>query len=298
MRTKLPLFLLTLFICIAFATPAATQSYFIPNAYKIATEDDAKGMQQFAKSELPQCVNCKGRTVATCMTCARFENHEQCIECNMKPEEATCRSCAGLGHFPDPLEHVHCPGCMGAGFVICMICTGRGFQLVAGSGEKKLNCVACKDTGGWSCAICDGKRLVAIAKPKPDLQRAKLDRLRKAQALVTKLQADLKDQKWMGKNTRKDVKNYVKMLKPAAAVLPPRKRTGKAFENVIKKTQAGSVFQSYAEREQATIKQWIERNVYYLQHQQHLLELAIAKAEHNEKAAAEAKKKKEEDERP
>lgn len=297
MRTKLPLFLLVLLVAIAATAPATAQSYFLPDRYEIATEDDAEGMQQFAKSELPQCVNCKGRTVATCMTCARFENHEHCIECDMKPEEATCRGCAGLGHFPDPLEHAHCPGCMGAGFIMCMVCSGRGFQRVEGSGEKKLNCVSCKDTGGWACTICDGKRLVEVAKPKPDLQRAKLDRLQKAQALVVKLHADLKDQKWLGKNTRKDVKNYVKMLKPAAAVLPPLKRTGKTFEKVIKKTQAGSVFQGYAENERATIKQWIERNLYYLQHQQRLLELAIARAEHNEKVAAEAKKKKE-DERP
>ena len=294
MRTKLPLFLLVLLVAIA--TPAAAQSYFLPTAYKIATQDDEDGLQQFVESEQPQCVNCKGRTVATCMTCARFENHEQCIECNMKPEEATCRGCAGLGHFPDPLEHVHCPGCMGAGFLMCMTCSGRGFQMVEGSGEKKLNCVSCKNTGGWPCGICKGKRLVEIAKPKPDLQRAKLDRLQKAHKLVVQLQTDLKDQVWMGKNTRKDVKNYIKMLKPAASVLPPLKRTGKTFENLIKKTQAGSVFQGYAEREQATIKQWIERNLYYLQHQQHLLELAIARVEHNEKVAADAKKKK--DERP
>jgi len=292
MPTQFLVILLTLLAAVA--ARGSAQSYFLPSAYEIATEDDAGGLQQFKKSEPLECVNCKGRTVATCMTCARFENHEHCIECNMKPAEATCRGCAGLGHFPDPLEKVHCPGCMAAGFIVCMVCGGRGYQLVAGSGDKRLNCVACKDQGGWPCAICKGQRLVEVARPKPDLRRAKLAKLQKARELVAQLHADLKAYKWLGKNTRKDYKNYVKMLKPAAAVLPPLKRTGKAFDAVLKKTQSGSVFKSYQEREQATIKQWIERNLYYLEHQQHLLDLAIARAEHNEKVLADAKNKKEE----
>lgn len=265
------------------------QKFVVPGTYERATTTDEEGLLQWAPYEAPQCPNCEGRKKVTCPHCARFEDNKKCIECEMT-KEATCRACTGLGHFPDPLEKVHCPGCMGAGFFACFICGGRGVQKVTGSGDRIFDCVGCKGDGGYRCGVCKGERLVEVVRLRPSLDRAKAKDVEKArEEVAAALEAAGKFEPSGGKNARKDVKDYLKLVKDCAKVLPPMKRAPKAFEDVMKEIYAGSIYIGHEENEANAIRLWKANNLYYLAHQQRLLELALARAEHNEKVLEDKK---------
>ena len=100
-----------------------------PTAYKIpipdkierATVTDDAGKLQWADlsklegeaKEQLRCPTCAGKKTQECPFCARLEHIEKCPECEHAPDEekkpTTCRTCAGEGTLPDPLEKAPCP---------------------------------------------------------------------------------------------------------------------------------------------------------------------------------------------
>ena len=296
--SPLRLFLLALFALLSGAPSPAQKDgkiqMVLPDKFERATAADAQGLLQWADYKPENCPNCNGNKTVDCPHCGRFDDNKKCIECQMK-KKATCRACGGLGHFPDPLDKVVCPGCLGAGFFNCFVCGGRGVMKVTGSGDKLFDCVGCKGEGGFKCTVCNGARLVEVATFKPSLKETTaVPALQKAKdqidAALKALAAAVPD----GKNSRKDVKEYARIVTPATAALAPLKRCPKALEDVMNKIYAGSIYIGHEDHEADAIKQWQANTDYYLKHQQRILELCIARAEQNAKADKKDGEKKDE----
>lgn len=258
-----------------------------PDKFERATVTDDQGLQQWAPAPTDKCPTCDGFKETVCQHCARFDDNKKCPECQMK-KKAVCRGCGGLGHWPDPLEKACCPGCQGAGVLPCFVCGGRGLQKVTGSGDKLFDCVGCKGEGGHKCGVCNGARLVEVAALKPSLKEAPVAVLKKALDGVEDTLTDVGKFE-PGKDARKSVKEYVKLLGKAASVLPPIKRAPKALEDWMAKNYAGSVFVGHEENEANAIRLFKNNNEYYLKHQKRMLDLALARAEHNAKVLADKK---------
>jgi hypothetical protein len=266
----------------------------IPDKYDRPTKDDANGVAQWVDFKAEPCVNCKGSKVMDCLHCARLDDSKKCIECQGK-KKATCRACGGLGTYPDPLEKVLCPGCLGAAFFPCTTCGGRGGSKVEGSGDKVMACPSCKGDGGFKCAVCGGARLVESVQLKPGLKdNTNLAMLQKARDQVDAALKDLAGFEPDGKNTRKDVKDIQKRVGSAPTAMTPLKKWPKALDDVMGKIYGGSGYMGHEEREAETLKLWKSNTEYYLKHQKRILEICIARAEHNQKAAEKAAEKKDE----
>jgi hypothetical protein len=259
--------------------------YVMPDTYKRATTTDAQGLTQWAEYDKPVCPTCQGKKTTVCTHCQRFTDVKKCIECNMK-KVAPCRACAGLGYMPDPLEQVLCPGCMGAGFFPCFVCGGKGTMKIEGNGDHVFDCVACKGEGGFKCPVCNGERLVESAQVKPHLKDASVATLKKAQASVEEVLKAVDGFTPGGKDARRDVRIYNKLLTPAFAVLPPLKRCPKALDEIMGRIFMGSQFKGHEQQEADALQQWKSSNLYYLKHQKHLLDLCIERAESNAKVLA------------
>lgn len=294
-RSFLQLFLFALLAVVTTAQKkeAVEIRYISPERYERATTTDDKGLVQWAEHKQEKCQTCNGSTKTKCSTCDRFsEEAKFCIECKLNKErETACRSCCGVGYWPDPLEKAHCPECMGAGFALCLLCGGGGRIKVDSGGDRWTKCTMCSGEGGWKCAVCSGARLVETAALKPSLKDANAATLTKAIATTEQLLKDLAAFTPSAKNTRKEVKELVKIYGTGAAVYPPLKRIGKALEDVMSKVYGGNQYQGFEEREANTMAQFKANSEYFLKHQRRMLELAHKRAEANEKVLAESKGK-------
>lgn len=260
-----------------------------PDRYERATVKDEAGLLQWAEYKPEPCVVCKGKKTTTCLTCIRVDKVESCVECGGKTE-APCRSCGGLGHWPDPLQQVTCPGCMSAGCIPCALCGGTGKIKVEGGGERWTNCSGCRGDGGWTCGVCGGKRLVEAAAVKPNVAEADLEALQKAKAQVDELLKAIEAFVPDNKQSRKWSKQLEKLMPSSVtSVLPPLKKWPKDFEDHWRKLQGGNQFVGHGEREAELLKMMLGSLRYYAQHQDRLLALCIARAEHNEKLQADKK---------
>jgi hypothetical protein len=265
----------------------------IPEKIERATKTDDKGLVQWDAWPESKCPNCAGTGKAKCTTCARFpEDATICPECKRnKDREVTCRTCAGAGSIPDPLEKVQCPGCLGASFLLCMVCGGGG-QLKVDKAKQWSACPGCRSEGGFKCVVCNGARMVEVAAVKPSLKDGTVPNL--AKALATTDQA-LKDLGMFnpagGDKARKEAKALAKSLETAGSVHPALKRLPKFFEDYMGKIYAGAQFQGHEEHE-ANAMNLVKNNAeYYLKHQKRMIELAHKRAEANAKLAAEQKGK-------
>lgn len=267
--------------------------YVIPERFERATKTDDKGLEQWAEWKPEKCSTCAGKGKTRCATCERFPDEaKNCIECKRnKDRETGCRSCGGLGHWPDPLEKVTCPQCMGAAVTVCGTCAGGGQIKITGGGDRWSNCPACRGDGGWKCATCNGARLVEPAQLKPSLKEANKETLAKAMAVADKTLAGLAAFTPSAKDTRKEVKEFGRIVGEAGAVFPPMKRIGKALEDVMGKVYGGNQFQGHEEAEANTVNGFKVASEYYLKHQKRMMELAHKRAEINEKVLAESKTK-------
>lgn len=290
---KLPL--LSSFVAFVFAAvPAVAQNRVLnPEKIERATVVGEDGLQRWAEWKAIRCPNCEGKKKVKCPTCERFsDDATTCVECQRnEKKEADCRMCAGAGELPDPLDKVACPGCRGASFLVCTVCSGGG-RLKIGDAKKFGDCVGCRGAGGWKCGACNGARMVEPAALKPSLKEAPAKDLAKAAAVT---ESALKELAAVtpagGDKARKDVKALVKAFEVAGAVHPAMKRLGKPFEDYMGKIYAGKQFQGSAENEAATMAMVKDAAEAYLKHQKRMLELAQKRAEANAKVASEQKPK-------
>ncbi|MCB9887623.1 MAG: hypothetical protein H6838_19180 [Planctomycetes bacterium] len=297
-QSLLSLLKLFVFLCVASVAVAQKEKapdirYVSPDKFERNTKADDQGLLQWTEWEKPKCPTCAGTGKTKCSNCFRLiDEIKTCIECQRKESrEAVCRACAGLGYWPDPLEKVHCPGCMGAGFLPCMVCGGAGVQKIQGGGDRWSKCVACRGDGGYACGICKGERLVEVAALKPSLAEANAATLTKALAAVDKVLTGFTSFEANGNDSRKDVKELQKRMKDAEAYLPPLKRAPKVLQDYMGKIYAGKQFVGYKETEANAINGFKSRTEYYLKHQKRMMELALKRAEANEKLLAEQKGK-------
>jgi hypothetical protein len=260
--------------------------YMSPDKFERATKDDAQGLAQWVEWKNDEkCPNCNGAKLVDCPHCARLEGNKKCIECQLK-KKAPCRACGGLGVLPDPLDKVLCPGCMGAGFFPCIPCHGGGQIKIEGSGEHKFDCPSCKGEGGFKCTVCNGARYVEPASFKPSLKECtNVQQLTKTRDQLDETLKALGSFAPDGKNSRKDTKEFARIAGLAPAALGPMKRVGKACEDVMAKVFMASGFKGHEEEEVAALNEWKSGTDYYLKQQKHVLELCIARAEHNAKVA-------------
>ncbi|MBL9078312.1 MAG: hypothetical protein JNL08_12455 [Planctomycetes bacterium] len=259
-----------------------------PEKFERATKADDNGVLQWAEHEQVKCPTCSGTGKFKCPTCERFfDDAPHCIECK-RTKEAVCRACAGAGHFADPLEKVLCPGCQGAGFLLCGLCNGGGRIKGEGSGDRWSTCPACRGDGGWKCGCCAGNRLVDSVPLKPSLKEANVAALDKAIATTDQVLVAL--QKWSPaehKSSRKAVKELLKELKVAEAVYPAMKKLPKTLEDAMSKTAAGAQYQKQEEREGEIMGGVKNSAEYFLKHQKRMMELAKKRQEANAKLAEE-----------
>lgn len=282
--------LLLLTLTSALAAQKDKSEFLVPIPEKIErpTKTDADGRLQFEAHKADRCVNCKGRQVMTCLHCERFDkgDTESCPECK-NTTEATCRICAGTGQMPDVLQRAPCPTCFGAALTRCFVCNGRGRFPVAGGGGRLQKCDCCDGVGAFKCTTCDGKRYVELPSLKPNAADAKAADLKKAIANAEELAAAL--DKWTTtQDGRKDAKAFDKIV-GLAKFFPALKKTGKHFDDAAKKQSKGAVWKHYGETVGAQLETTKQALDYYLKHQKRILELCLARAEHNEAKAAEAK---------
>ncbi|MFN6194835.1 MAG: hypothetical protein ACK5BN_13560 [Planctomycetota bacterium] len=286
--------LLSVFLTLLLAVAAAAQNrVLIPEKIERETVVGDDGVQRWADWKPAKCPNCEGKKKVKCPTCERFsEEAPNCIECKRnEKKEADCRMCAGAGELPDPLDKVSCPGCRGAGFLLCTICGGGG-RLRIGDDKKFGDCVGCRGTGGWKCGACNGSRLVEPAGLKPSLKEATGKDLAKAAAVTDSALKELGAiTPSGGDKARKEVKAMVKAFDLGGAVPPAHKRLGKPFEDYMSKIYAGKQFQGSDEKEAQTMAMVKDGAEYYLKHQKRRLELAQKRAEATAKAAGESKGK-------
>lgn len=289
----LPFLFAALLASFATAQKEVEIRYVIPEKFERETKADDKGLLQWVEYKTPKCQTCSGTGKTTCSTCQRFPDEAKiCVECKRNKDLTTaCRSCAGLGEWPDPLEKVHCPQCMAAGFVLCLLCSGGGQIKTEGGGDRFGTCPMCRGEGGWKCATCNGARLVDAVPLKPSLKEANAATLAKAIAQADKALAAFAAVTPNGKDTRKEVKELVKIYTQAGSTFPALKKTPKALEEVIGKVYGGNQYQGQGEREATTLHTFKAQTEYYLKHQKRMMELALKRAEANEKLLAGQKAK-------
>ncbi len=268
--------------------PKVEIKYLVPDVWERPTKDDDQGLKQWDEFH-QNCPTCVATKTTICVHCNGMDGHTKCLECNMT-KKAPCRACAGEGQLLDPLQWSLCPGCFGAGVFPCDVCGGRGGSKVEGGGDKIKDCVACKGDGGWRCGVCKGARKVPAPKLKPSVGEADSATLKKAREDVAEVLAAVSAWEPSPK-ARKDVKDYPKLLQKATGVLPALKLCQKDLDDRMKAIFKGEVWVGHEEREANSLKRTKQCHEYYLKFQLRLLDLCIARAEHNEKVLAEKKDK-------
>lgn len=287
--TRLLLWFIAAFVT-AFAADAPAQvRHFHPEKFERATKTDSEGYVQWAEHEKVRCPTCQGTGKMKCKICERYpEEATKCPGCDRnEAKEAVCHACAGTGSFLDPLEHSVCPGCQGGARIICGSCPGSGI-LKLGTGAKRWsNCIGCRGDGHIECPICKGTRTATGAKLKPSLRDAPSDQLKKAMASADATLKAVTAFKPKAKNTRKEIKELLKAAKLGEKTFPPIKEFPKLVKELMKMTYAGSNYMGQAERELHAMERLKNSLDYYLMVQQRAMELALKRAEANEKLAAE-----------
>jgi len=265
--------------------------YPVPERIERAAKADDKGLLQWEEWKEPQCQTCTGTGKTKCATCERYPDEwTNCIECK-GTKEATCRACGGLGHQPDPLDKVICPGCRGSAYLACTICPGSsGLITPQGGGGRPQKCPACRGDAGAKCSICNGTRFVEMATLKPSLREANAATLAKALAAANQALNAL-TAFHPPADVRKANKELAKVLGGGQAFFPPMKRAPKAFEDHMARIAGGANYQHYEEAAGQVQSAWKSGFEYYLKHQKRMLELAHKRAEANEKLLADTKGK-------
>lgn len=266
--------------------------YPIPEKLERATAKDDKGVEQWVAFEPTKCQACSGTGKVKCPTCERYpEEATKCVDCNRSKERmAVCHTCAGTGQTVDPLAKAICPGCQGAGGVVCGFCPGSGI-LTLGEDKRWSNCLGCRGRGFEKCAVCNGQRLVECAAVKPTLKDANAAALGKALVATEDALKGLGTFAALGKNTRKEQKELARLVGLSQQIYPPLKRTLPVLDSLMATVAASDDYQGLTEREVAAmgrIKAGVE---YYLKHQKRMIELAKKRADANEALAAENKGK-------
>lgn len=276
-------------LAVAFVTllagAAPAQRNFHPEKFDRATRTDSEGYVQWDEHKEVKCPNCSGTGRMKCTTCERFPDEvEKCPDCDRGEKgaknEAVCHACAGEGKFPDPLEKVLCPGCLGAGWSMCGTCPGGGVLRV-GAAKRYSKCPGCRGEGAIKCGVCKGKRLVATVPTKPPIREADVETLEKILAATEETLKAVERFVPKGKKTRKEVKEFAKILKGAQKTHPPLKPLQKHMDQLMKTTYGGSNFQGQSEREAFALERIKRGAVYYLQHQQRIQTLALERAKKN-----------------
>ena len=273
------------------ASAVAQELRFVhPEKFERATKTDEAGLVQWAEHEKGECPTCKGKGKMKCTTCERFKDEiKTCIECGRNPErETVCRACAGTGGFPDPLEKALCPGCQGAGFLLCTFCDG---SLVTALNDKGKwgKCIVCRGEA-TKCGVCDGKRVVEVVTLKPSLKDADSASLKKAIDTTTQLLAGLGAfAPKGGPGARKEAKELVKLLQNGEKLYAPLKREVKVADDYLAKVAGGAQYQNQSEREVQSMGLIKNSAEFYLKHQKRMMELCLKRAEANEKLAADSK---------
>jgi hypothetical protein len=287
------LLLLLAFVCGRAVVAQEGVRFTHPEKYERATKTDDKGLVQWAEHKPPKCQTCSGTGKTKCTTCERFpEEATKCPDCKRdEAKESVCMACAGTGEFPDPLVKAPCPGCYMSGRIVCASCPGSG-ALKLGDDKRWSNCIGCRGAGWTKCGVCDGKRLVDTAAVKPSLKDANAAALSKAMATTDEaLKAMTAFGQPKGDKTRKDVKELARILLIAQGVYPPLKKAPKVLDDLMATAYAASGYQGQAEREVHALMRVKESADYFLKHQRRMLELALKRAEANEKLLAEQKGK-------
>jgi hypothetical protein len=277
---------------------AAQRGYSVPNpeALQRATEQGEGGKLEWKeydpKAKAHRCVTCNGKKTTVCLFCARigkFFDAEKCPECKNpptndleKPNKSPCRTCAGTGHLPDYLEQLPCPGCANAGLVACPRCVGQGGYGAGPDTDALVKCTICKGTGHFPCRVCDGDRLVAPAKLKPSFAEASAKDLKKASEALEEAATGLGELATTS-DARKDSKVWSgKELRPAFRYFPPIRAAV---------TQAADLAKSHAKAGRAQGQESMVADAFdtrrknietYIAYQRRMIELALARAEHNE----------------
>jgi hypothetical protein len=285
---------LFLLLAAAAAQKSASEQFLVPIPDKIerATVTDAEGLVQWAPYQAERCVNCKGRKVMACLHCERFEagDCDSCPECK-DTKEARCRVCYGAGTMPDVLEQAPCPTCFGAALTRCFVCGGRGKFPVQGGGDRPQKCSSCDASGAFACTTCDGKGCVDLPPLKPSAADASAADLKKAIAALDAVAAALKELVSTG-DGRKDAKAFAAVGRAGGKLLPVMKDVQKHFETVSREQAKGAGWVQYKDMVKAQLDTAKHALGYYLDHQRRVLQLCLARAEHNEPIVAANKKKK------
>ena len=264
---------------------AQEAKYPIPDKVERATTEAEDGTLLWAEYKAPKCGSCNGVGKSKCATCARFaEDWPHCPECKRKDAErlATCRVCAGTGELADPLEKVACPGCLGAAFLVCTVCSGSG-KLKVGEAKNFSDCPSCRGDGGFPCTVCKGDRVVTTVPLKPSLKDANSATLRKAIESAEELLKQLEAFQPAGGDTaRKELKALTKLLDDGKALHPAFKALPKLGKDYLGKVFAGAQFQGHEQHEAEAMNRIKVQVDYFLKHQRRMMQLALERAEANE----------------
>lgn len=269
------------------AVAAQDLKFPTPELIERGTTTDEQGLQKWAEYVAPKCPTCAGTGKMKCVTCVRFgEDATNCPECHRKEgHQAVCRACAGAGTIADPLEKALCPGCMGASFLLCMVCGGGG-QLKVDKAKNWSDCPGCRGDGGFPCTVCKGERVVETVALKPSLAEAPADKVKKALATAEEGLAKLAAfNPTGGNNVRKEIKEIGAIFDGMKALHPAFKTLPKASKDYLGKVLGGTQFQGHEEHEADAMKLVKQNAEYFLKHQKRMMELVLKRAEANEKVA-------------
>lgn len=303
MRRPITLLMLSLLaLCAGFAHAQDNPGQYaipIPERWERPVVTDEDGLQQWADLEeyskkqenrdRLRCPTCKGTGKQACPFCWRMEHHEECPECHTGHDAddddkvTKCRTCAGEGTIPDILLKAPCPGCAGAGITRCHVCGGEGSYTTSAANGRRSKCPVCRGPGSFPCGVCKGEKLVEPPKMKPSVGEAELDDLKAAQEELVQIAAKVAAIASEG-DARKDSKKWGDALKKGAKLFPPMRPLLKDLEDNTKDLGKGSIFTQYKEMVTNHTNERKAAVEYYIKHQQRLLELCIARAEHNAKA--------------
>jgi hypothetical protein len=242
--------------------------------------EDAKGIREWKKYD-QKCPTCKLAKIRPCERCDGGGG-AACPECE-GTKKAKCRTCAGVGRSPNPLKEMACIYCKGSAWYRCSLCGGGG--MVGARNQALGKCGSCKGKGHFSCSVCKGERRLESVrvKRKAPGKATKLKDLREVRSLLKKCLTDLEAFE-PNDTIAKNEKALARILSKPSRSLPALKDMQELLETVVKgQVRAGSRFQGF---EAAVTHQFLvfkDRSIYLTQYQIAVLDLCIARLEHNEK---------------
>lgn len=242
---------------------------------------DEEGLQQWAPWEV-KCPQCRGVKEIDCPLCVDRDS-PNCIECG-GDKKAVCRVCVGKGELPDPVIHIACAYCRGAGVYPCAHCLGAGtFSVREQDDSVRIEkCRGCKEHGGFECTPCGGTRLLpAISIKKNPLAEAEIEDMQDTREVLVETLAVLEKFKHDSSH-RKTEKALQKLLKDPSKTYPVLKDMLALLEEVHKAfSKSGSGYENYDGKLTHQFYIFQDRTVWLLRHQILLLDKEIARAEFN-----------------